>query len=253
MQKLLVNGLNGQMGHAVLRVLPQFSDRMELACGVDPLGGLFEVPVYPDVASIETAFDVAIDFSIPKATMEILSYCVSHQKPIVICTTGLTEQQIAVIQDASKQIPIFRSGNMSLGINLLRALCRQARQTLGTGFDVEIVETHHNRKIDAPSGTAKMLAESIADASEQEMQCVYGRHESNHRRERNEIGIHSLRGGTIVGEHEVLFLGEDEAVTLKHQAFSKSVFANGALRAAEFLCGKPAGLYDMDDLVGTLL
>lgn len=253
MLKLLVNGLNGQMGHAVLRILPQFADRIELACGVDPTGGSFDVPVYPNAASIETPFDVAIDFSIPRATMEILSYCVEKKKPIVICTTGLEGEQIEAIEKASKVIPVFRSGNMSLGINLLRTLCRQARQTLGAGFDVEIIETHHNRKIDAPSGTAKMLAESIASASEQEMHCVYGRHASNHRRERNEIGIHSLRGGTIVGEHEVLFLGEDEAVTLKHQAFSKGVFANGALRAAEFLNGKPAGLYDMDDLVGTLI
>ena len=253
MLKLLINGINGQMGKAMLRTAPKWSDAAEIVCGVDADTAPCGCPVYANCEEIRTDFDVAVDFSVPKATMSILNYCVKNRKPIVICTTGLNEEQVAAIDTASKEIPVFRSGNMSVGINLLRALARQAKLTLGDGFDVEIVEMHHNRKVDAPSGTAKMLADSIASASKEEPEYVYGRHDRNRRRAANEIGIHSIRGGTIVGDHEVLFLGEDEAITLKHQAFSKTVFATGAFQAALFLAEKTPGKYDMNDLVGELL
>ena len=253
MIRLLLNGIHGQMGKAVLRTLPAYADRIELVCGVDPAQSTAQVPVSEDAKVVATPFDVAVDFSVPAAAMAILDRCESEGKPLVLCTTGLNEAQLLRVAEAAKKIPVFRSGNMSLGIHLMRALCAQARATLGDAFDVEIVETHHNRKLDAPSGTAKMLADSIAAASERPMECVYGRHEAAKRREKNEIGIHSLRGGTVVGEHEVLFLGNDEALSIRHRAFSKDVFANGALRAALFLAGKPAGEYEMQDLVNELL
>lgn len=252
MIRLLLNGIHGQMGQAVCRTLPGFPE-ISLVCGVDPAGGNADVPVYPNASAVETEFDVAVDFSIPAAAMQVLALCVERKKPIVLCTTGLNDGQLAEVAEAAKAIPVFRSGNMSLGVHLMRALCQKARQSLGDGFDVEIIETHHNRKLDAPSGTAKMLAESIMAVSEEPMQCVMGRHESAHRREKNEIGIHSLRGGTIVGEHEVRFLGNDEAITIRHQAFSKGVFATGALRAAQFLAEQQPGSYDMSDLVNAIL
>ena len=253
MIRLLLNGIHGQMGKAVCRTLPAYADRIELVCGVDISDAPAPVPVYQSAAEAEDTFDVAVDFSIPAASMAILDRCVALHKPLVLCTTGLNEEQLERVAKAAQTIPVFRSGNMSLGIHLMRALCAKARATLGDGFDVEIVETHHNRKLDAPSGTAKMLAETIAGASGQPMECVYGRHETAHRRAHNEIGIHSLRGGTVVGEHEVLFFGNDEALSIKHSAYSKDVFANGALRAALFLTGRPAGQYDMSDLVRDLL
>lgn len=249
MKRLLINGIAGQMGRALLRALPKWSDRIEIVCGVDCNDPGCDVPVFSDCDSIEKDFDVAIDFSVPNGTMAILAHCVRNKKPIVICTTGLTDRQVRAIEEASKVIPIFRSGNMSLGVHLLLALCRQAERTLAGTYDVEIVETHHNRKIDAPSGTAKMIADAIAGEREEQPAYVFGRRDANRRREAGEIGIHSVRGGTVTGEHEVLFLGEDEAIVLTHRAFSKDVFAQGALHAALFLADKPCGLYDMGDLV----
>lgn len=249
MVRLLLNGIAGQMGQAVLRTLPAYAEEIELVCGVDPVGASLSVPVYASPDAVQTDFDVAIDFSVPAAAMRVLALCVERKKPLVLCTTGLTEEDLRAVEEAAKAIPVFRSGNMSIGVYLMQELCRRARISLGDGFDVEIVETHHNRKLDAPSGTAKMLAETILEASREPMHCVYGRHDAARRREPNEIGVHSLRGGTIVGEHEVRFLGSDEEITIRHQAFSKGVFATGALRAALYLAEKPAGRYDMQDLV----
>ena len=207
------------------------------------------IPVYSDIYEVQQDFDVALDFSVPAATMRLVDYCAAHNKPIIIGTTGLNEEHLNKIAIASKQIPVFQSGNMSLGINLMQMLVKQAKMTLGDRFDVEIIETHHNRKIDAPSGTAKMLVETIISASDQQLKCVYGRKETNHRREKNEIGIHSVRGGTIVGEHEVIFAGHDEVVTISHSAQSKEVFAEGAVNAAAFLASQKAGMYDMGNLL----
>lgn len=253
MLKLLLNGIHGQMGQAVLRTLPAYAEQIVLVAGIDPVEKPAAVPVYPSADAVDTDFDAAIDFSIPAASMAVLDLCVKRKKPLVLCTTGLNDEQLARVDAAAEVIPVLRSGNMSLGIHLMRALCAKARATLGDAYDVEIVETHHNRKIDAPSGTAKMLAETILEASAQPMDCVYGRHDGARRRAHNEIGIHSLRGGTVVGEHEVLFFGNDETLSIRHQAQSKGVFATGALRAALFLAQKPAGRYSMEDLVRELL
>lgn len=253
MVKVLINGICGQMGHALLRLAPQFSDSVSIVCGVDPASSDVKVPVYESFDDVKTEFDVVIDFSVPSASMQALECCLRLGKPIVLCTTGFSEEQTALISESAAKIPVFRSGNMSVGINLLCALAKQAAQMLGNTFDVEIVETHHNRKIDSPSGTAAMLAEAVAGASAEEKQFVYGRHDKNHRREPSEIGIHSLRGGTVVGEHEVVFLGPDEVITLKHSAQSKTVFAAGALRAAAYLYGKAPGMYDMNDIVSSMI
>lgn len=249
MIRLVVNGIQGQMGHAIERAIDARPMDAELVAGVDPSCIERKFPVYSSWEDVAVPFDIVIDFSIPDATMHALSYCMAHRKPIVIGTTGLKEDHIAKLNEAAKSIPVFFTGNMSLGINLMRALCKQASKMLGEDFEVEIIEKHHNRKIDAPSGTAIMLANAVTEASEKDHSFVYGRKDSNRRRTPEEIGIHSVRGGTIVGEHEVWFMGEDEAVVLRHQAFSKRVFATGALRAAKYLMTKGAGLYSMDDLV----
>lgn len=253
MIRVLLNGINGHMGKAMLHTLPEWSEEIIIVAGVDLNTYSEEIPVFSDVAEVEIPFDVALDFSVPAATMKLIDYCVEHKKAVVIGTTGLNEEHLLSIKKASSFIPVFRSGNMSLGINLMQMLVKQAKQTLGDRFDVEIIETHHNRKIDAPSGTAKMLVETIKSASDQSLKCVYGRKETNHRREKDEIGIHSLRGGTITGEHEVIFLGDDESISIKHRAFSKDVFANGAYQAVKFILEKEPGMYQMDDLLKELL
>ncbi len=252
MINVLINGISGQMGHAVCRLSEAFSDTLTITCGVDPVPSDINIPVYTSFDTVNTPFDVVIDFSIPSASMKALDYCVQNLKPIILCTTGFNEEQIAHIKESSAIIPVFRSANMSIGINLLCSLAKQAAQMLGNSFDIEIIETHHNKKIDSPSGTALMLAEAISSACEEKKYPVYGRHDKNHRREPEEIGIHSLRGGTVVGEHEILFLGQDEVITLKHQAQSKAVFASGALRAASFLFGKEPGMYDMNSILNSL-
>lgn len=241
------------MGRAMIHALHQWTETVKITAGVDLDTSTEGIPVYSDIYEVQQDFDVALDFSVPAATMRLVDYCAAHNKPIIIGTTGLNEEHLNKIAIASKQIPVFQSGNMSLGINLMQMLVKQAKMTLGDRFDVEIIETHHNRKIDAPSGTAKMLVETIISASDQQLKCVYGRKETNHRREKNEIGIHSLRGGTITGEHEVIFLGDDESISIKHRAFSKDVFANGAYQAVQFIYGKEPGLYHMDDLLAELL
>ena len=252
--KILINGIGGQMGHALLNALKNDVRGFEISCGVDPF---FEYPaafpVYASAKEIDVPVDIVIDFSVPKATEEILDFCLVRKIPAVICTTALSDALIEKIDRASCDIPIFRSGNMSLGVNLMRVLLKQARQTLGDAFDIEIIETHHNRKKDAPSGTALMLADAIHEADRADHAYVFGRSEKNRRREPGEIGFHSIRGGTIVGEHEVRFLGTDEEIAIRHAAYSKAVFANGALKAAQYLLTKQSGLYSMEDLVSETL
>ena len=199
-----------------------------------------------------TKVDAIVDFSTWKPGADLLSYAVRHRIPAVIATTGLSEEQLAAIDEAAKVIPIFRSGNMSLGIALLRALAKKAASVLGEGFDIEIVETHHNRKADAPSGTALMLLDAVKEGCAEEKQAVFGRHGRDAKRQKQEIGVHALRGGTVTGEHEVCFFGTSERIKVSHSAENRSVFAAGALRAAEFLVGKEPGLYTMDDIVGKL-
>lgn len=242
------------MGAALIKTVSESDCGFEIVGGVDPFcRKQFPFPVFASAEEINVPIDVVIDFSVPKATEEILAYCLAKRIPVVICTTALSDELIDKISEASKIIPVFRSGNMSLGINLMRVLLKQARQTLGDAFDIEIIETHHNLKKDAPSGTALMLAEAINEADHNKHTYVYGRSEKNRRREKGEIGFHSIRGGTIVGQHEVRFLGADEEVSVRHEAYSKQVFASGALKAAQYLLTKENGLYTMDNLVSELM
>ena len=252
--RVLINGVGGQMGAALIKAFRSADHGMEITGGVDPFCDCsLPFPVFRSASEIDVDADVAIDFSIPDATEAILTYCVEKRIPLVICTTALSDALIRKIRIASQTIPIFRSGNMSLGVNLMTALLKRAKRTLGDAFDVEIVETHHNRKKDAPSGTALMLADAISEADGEKHDYRFGRSETDRRRAPGEIGFHSVRGGTIVGEHEVRFLGEDEEISIRHAAYSKLVFANGAIRAAAFLIKQPAGLYSMDDLVNETL
>ena len=254
MNQLLINGIGGQMGSALMKAIGNSDHGFHIAAGVDPFCDRpLPFPVFDSPDAVDVPVDVVIDFSVPEATEKILAFCLAKKIPAVICTTALPDELIGKIRDAGDSIPIFRSGNMSLGINLMRVLVRYARQTLGDAFDIEIIETHHNRKKDAPSGTALMLADAIKEADGKEHSYVYGRSEKDRRREKGEIGFHSIRGGTIVGQHEVRFLGQDEEISVRHEAYSKQVFADGALRAAQFLLTKKNGLYSMEDHVSELL
>ena len=247
MIKILLNGCLGKMGQAVEACINEREDMM-ISCGVDIADGDKTYPVYTCFYDVQDKPDVIIDFSNPLVLDDMLAFAVKNQTPVIICTTGFSDAQVQKIKDTAKQIPVFYSGNMSLGINVLIALSKMAAKVLYNSFDIEVVEKHHNLKIDAPSGTALM----IADAINEEIggaQYVYDRHAYRKRREHNEIGIHSIRGGTIVGEHEVIFAGHDEVVSLKHQAQSKGVFAAGAVNAAVYMKDKPAGLYDMSDVL----
>lgn len=201
----------------------------------------------------ETKADVIIDFSNPALLDDILEYAVKYNTPCVICTTGFSADEIDKINKTSEKVAVFRSGNMSLGINLLIELSKEAAKLLGNEFDIEIIEKHHNQKLDAPSGTALMLADGISEVLEEEPQYVYDRHSYRKKRAKNEIGIHAVRGGTIVGEHEVIFAGHDEVVSLTHQAQSREVFAVGAVNAAIYLASQGAGMYNMSNLLSSKL
>ena len=253
MVKAAIVGCNGKMGGFVVQAVKE-SSTCEVLFGVDAFGANnYDFPLYASFAQAVQKPDVIIDFSHPSVLDDMLSYAVANSVPCVICTTGYSQEQIAQIKQASETIAVFYSGNMSLGINLLIALAKQATKVLGGSFDIEIVEKHHNLKVDAPSGTALMLADAVSGTLEHEAQYVYDRHAYRKKRSQNEIGIHSVRGGTIVGEHEVIFAGHDEVVTLTHQAQSKEVFAVGAVNAAAFLANQPAGMYDMGKMLSDKL
>ena len=246
--KIIISGAMGHMGKTVAEQAAQAG--MEIAFGVDVAAGEMPYPLYHSFDEAPASEDaVIIDFSKPDGLTALLAYAVKHHVPCVLCTTGYTAEQEKQVEEASKQIPVFRSANMSIGIALLRQLARKAAQVLGDAYDVEIVEMHHRRKADAPSGTALMLYNAVADAYDEPRNMVCGRSGNSCKRTHNEIGMHSVRGGTVAGEHQVLFLGEAERVTVSHSAENRSVFAVGALRAAAFLAEKPAGRYDMDDLI----
>ncbi|MBR5479825.1 MAG: 4-hydroxy-tetrahydrodipicolinate reductase [Clostridia bacterium] len=250
MIKILLSGCNGRMGRAICDICANRDD-LKIVAGLDiNTTTFYDFPVYDDIHKISEVADVVIDFSNPQVLKSLLSYCVDKKLPVVISTTGHSETQIAEITAASKIIPIFRSGNMSLGINVLLMLVERAATILGDTFDVEVIEKHHNQKVDAPSGTALMIADRLKESLPYDAEYVYDRHTVRQKRDRKEIGIHSIRGGTIVGEHEVIFAGRDEIVEIKHTAQSREVFAAGAVKAGAFLaeCDVP-GLYNMDDLV----
>ncbi|MDO4571967.1 MAG: 4-hydroxy-tetrahydrodipicolinate reductase [Clostridia bacterium] len=252
MISVLINGITGRMGRAVYTACNASEDAFLAACGIahtkTPEASI-ECPVYRSFSDVAEKVDVVIDFSVPAALPAALRFALSRGIPIVVGTTGLSERDHRLLAGAAEKIPVFQTGNMSLGVNLQLALTRQATAALGAGFDAEIVERHHKAKIDAPSGTALMLAEAIASQHPEDPEYAYGRHEKNKRRGRNEIGLHSIRGGTIVGEHEVLFIGKDEVLEITHKAYSKQVFAVGALRAAAYALSKRSGLYSMQDVV----
>ncbi len=249
MIKVAINGINGKMGKVLSNAVRNQED-MELVCGFDIFDdGTNGCPVYKAPSDCSEKLDVVIDFSHPALFEGILEYGITTKTPLVIATTGLTPEQKQQMVDASKEIAIFHSANMSLGVNLLIDLVKQAAQVLYGNFDIEIIEKHHNQKIDAPSGTALMIADEIADALDDSMQYVYDRHSVRKKREKVEIGIHAIRGGTIVGEHEVLFAGKDEMISVTHTATSKEIFATGGVRAARFLASKQTGYYSMRDVI----
>lgn len=251
MVKIAIVGCNGKMGYFVSQAVEE-NPETEVLFGVDAFGdNKYSFDVYKSFEKAEKTPDVIIDFSNPAVLDGMLDFALNNKVPCVICTTGYSTEQIKKINEAAKTIPVFFSGNMSLGINLLIELSKQAAKVLGSSFDIEIVEKHHNLKLDAPSGTALMIADGISETLEQEPLYVYDRHSYRKKRSKNEIGIHSVRGGTIVGEHEVIFAGHDEVVTVSHQAQSKEVFAVGAVNAAVFLSEQPRGMYDMANMLSS--
>ena len=243
-------GCNGKMGCFVAQAVQSRED-CNVLFGVDAFGeSNYDFDVFKTFDEATETPDVIIDFSNPAALDGMLAYAVDNKVPCVICTTGFSKDQIAKIEDAAKTIPVFYSGNMSLGINMLMELLKKAALTLApAGFDMEIVEKHHNQKLDAPSGTALALADSMNEALNEKYAYVYDRSRERKKREKYEIGISAVRGGNIVGEHEVIFAGQDEVIEFKHTAYSKAVFGKGAVEAAKFLAGKPAGRYDMADVI----
>ena len=248
MTKVIITGCSGKMGASLINVAASRED-IEIVGGIDivePVNAKFEYA--KTFSELKCNADVIVDFSNPAVLDSMLEYAVEKNIPVVICTTGYSEEQKKKIFAASEKIAVFYSGNMSLGINLIIELAKKAAAVFGDGFDVEIVEQHHNQKLDAPSGTALMIADAISEVKT-DAEYVYDRHSYRKKRDKKEIGIHSVRGGNIVGEHEVIFAGQDEVLTISHSARSKTVFAVGALNAAVFLKGKAPGMYDMSDLL----
>lgn len=250
MLKIALSGCNGRMGRVITDICSK-KENMTIVAGFDVNAvKLSDFPVYADPFEFSGAADVVIDFSNPASLDHLLEYCTQTRTPVVICTTGHSPEQLAKIGAAAGKIPVFRSGNMSIGINLMMDLLKKCASVLGDGYDVEIVEAHHNQKLDAPSGTALMLADAVSSALPYDAQYEYDRHERREKRPPHEIGIHSIRGGTIVGEHSVLFCGRDEVIEIKHSAHSREVFAVGAVDAAAFLAAQTApGLYDMSHVI----
>ena len=246
--KIIICGACGKMGGNVLSLLADDPDAVAV-CGVDLYPKEIGIPVYTSFTDVQEDADVIIDFSSPIGLIERLEYAKAHKLGIVLASTGFTAEDQALINEYATSIAIFKTANLSLGVNLMQALVKAAAQVLGEHYDVEIIERHHNLKKDAPSGTALMLADSINEAFEHTKRYVGGREGIVGAREKNEIGIHAVRGGTIVGEHEVMFAGEDEIITISHSARSKRVFAVGAIRAAKFLPKKAAGVYEMKHLL----
>lgn len=247
MINLLIYGIGGKMGKNVQAIAEQ-KQNFKVVCGVDKSPfGTFTVPVYTGLSNVLEKVDVLIDFSRPDALDEILEYCVAKKVPAILCTTGYTQEDNEKILKASTVVPMFRSANMSLGVNVLSNVLKQFSSIL-KDYDIEIIEKHHNQKVDAPSGTALMLANSINVSLENKKEFVYGRNGVDCKRNPNELTIHAVRGGTIVGEHEVMFALNDEVITFSHIAYSKTIFANGAIKAAEFIVDKKNGLFDMNDV-----
>lgn len=251
MKKILLNGCNGKMGKVIASSVLDRED-CEIIAGIDiSKDSNAGFPVYTSFNDFKNRADVIIDFSHPSSLNNLLKYATLSKTPAVIATTGLSPEQIEQINEASKEIAVFQSANMSIGISLLKDLAQKATRVLGGSFDIEIIEAHHNQKIDAPSGTALLLADAISQELETKPIYEFDRHSKRAKRDKNEIGIHAVRGGTIVGEHEIMFAGHDEVIKISHSAMSKEIFAVGALNAALFLCDKPCGIYNMSDFVAS--
>ena len=251
MVKIIMHGCNGHMGQVISGSVEKDPDA-EIVAGIDIADqGKNSYPVFTDIDTCQVEADAIIDFSSAKATDKLLEYSAARQIPVVLCSTGLSEEQLAKVEETSKKVAVLKSANMSLGINTLLKLVQDAAKVLATaGFDMEIVEKHHRLKVDAPSGTALALADSINEAMDNKYHYVYDRSQKREKRDDKEIGISAVRGGTIVGEHEIIFAGQDEVIEFKHTAYSKAIFGKGAVEAAKFLAGKPAGRYDMSDVIG---
>jgi len=252
MVRAIMHGCNGQMGQMITNLIKDDSE-IEIVAGID-LNDCRDngYPVFTNIWDCNLEADVIIDFASAKATDELLKFGIERKIPMVLCTTGLSDEQNQAVKEASQKVAVLKSANMSLGINLLLKILKDAAKILApAGFDIEIVEKHHNRKIDAPSGTALALADSINEVLDEQYTYKYDRSQERKKREKTEIGISAVRGGTIVGDHDVMFAGVDEVVTFSHRAYSRAVFGKGAIQAAKFLAGKPAGHYEMSDVIGT--
>lgn len=250
MTRAIMNGCNGKMGQCITGICAQDPD-IEIVAGIDTYDGIKnDYPIFASLKECTVDADVIIDFSNAKAVDALLAYGVEKQIPIVLCTTGLSEQQLADVEKAYEKVAILKSANMSLGINTLMELLKKAAQVFApAGFDMEIVEKHHNQKLDAPSGTALALADAMNEAMDNTYSYKLDRSSERKKRDAKEIGIQAVRGGSIVGEHEVIFAGTDEVIEFKHTAYSKAIFGKGAVEATKFLKGKPAGMYDMHDVI----
>ena len=250
MIKAIMHGCNGKMGQVITNICKEDSG-IEIVAGIDVYDGIAnDYPVFPNISVCNVSADVIIDFSTASAIDDLLVYSVEKQIPVVLCTTGLSDTQLEKAREAATKVAVLRSANMSLGINTLMELLKKAAQIFApAGFDMEIVEKHHNQKLDAPSGTALALADSMNEALENAYEYKYDRSQERKKREKYEIGISAVRGGSIVGEHEVIFAGQDEVIEFKHTAYSKAVFAKGAVEAAKYLAGKTAGHYEMSDVI----
>lgn len=251
MIKIIINGIGGQVGN-ILSALIKKNEKLQLIGGVDMFAKQenYDIPVFTSFEECDLVADVIIDFSRPTALDGILAYCLKVKANAVLATTGYSVEQQQKIDEASKKIAIFQTSNMSLGVSLLIGLAKDAARFLGNNYDIEILEYHHNLKVDSPSGTALSLANGINEVFENKKEYVYGRHGKDDKRMPKDIGIHAIRGGTIVGKHDVMYIGTNEIVTLSHEAHSRGVFANGAMRAAEFMADKKHGKYDMNDIIG---
>ncbi|WP_299118194.1 4-hydroxy-tetrahydrodipicolinate reductase [uncultured Eubacterium sp.] len=251
MVNVIMHGCNGKMGRVITKLVEE-DDNIQIVAGIDAYTGMAnEYPVFASIKECDVKADAIIDFSVTAAIDDLLDYAVSTKTPVVVCTTGLSANQLEKINEASKSVAVLRSANMSLGINTLMKILKIATDVLADrGFDIEIVEKHHNQKVDAPSGTALALADCINQELNNEYDYTYDRSTVREKRKKNEIGISAVRGGTIVGEHEVIYAGTDEVIEIKHTAYSKAIFAKGAIDAAKFLANKEAGMYDMSDVIG---
>ena len=252
MIKIIMHGCNGKMGQAICKIVEE-DKNSEIVAGVDINPNNAPFPTFTDINDCNIEADVIIDFSTATAVDRLIDYCLNKKMPVVICTTGINDETIKKIEEASKHIPVFKSANMSLGINLIASLLKKASAILDeNGFDIEIIEKHHNQKIDAPSGTALLLADAINESMDNKFDYVYDRSQVREKRSNKEIGISAIRGGNIVGEHSVIYAGKDEIIEFTHFSHSKEVFAIGSVKASKFLANKPAGKYDMQDIMDSL-